>query len=67
LKDGTEEGMRNYEFLELGQGIVDFPAIIEVVKSADIEWYVVEQDRTDKTPKESMAISREYLGTKLGL
>jgi len=37
------------------------------VKSADIEWYVVEQDRTDKTPKESMAISREYLGTKLGL
>ena len=67
LKDGTEEGMRKYEFLELGQGIVDFPAVIEVVKSADIEWYVVEQDRTNKTPKESMAISREYLRTKLGL
>jgi len=67
LKDGTEEGMRKYEFLELGQGIVDFPAIIEVVKSADIEWYVVEQDRTNKTPKESMAISREYLRAKLRL
>ena len=67
LKDGTEEGMQKYEFLELGQGIVDFPAIIEVVKSADIEWYVVEQDRTNKTPGESMAISREYLKAKLGL
>ena len=67
LKDGTEEGMRKYEFLELGQGIIDFPAIIEVAKSADIEWYVIEQDRTDKTPKESMKRSRKYLGEKLGL
>jgi len=67
LKDGTEEGMRKYEFLELGKGIVDLPAVIDVVKSADIEWYVVEQDRTNRTPKESMAISREYLRTELGL
>jgi len=67
LKDGTEEGMKRYEFKELGQGVIDFPAILEVVKTADIEWYVVEQDRTDKTPKESMEISRKYLREKLGL
>jgi len=67
LKDGTEEGMKKYEFLELGRGIVDFPSVFEVVKSAVIEWYVVEQDRTDRTPKESMAISRRYLKGRLGL
>ncbi|MFQ6095121.1 MAG: sugar phosphate isomerase/epimerase family protein [Candidatus Bathyarchaeia archaeon] len=67
LKDGTEEGMRKHEFLELGQGKIDFPAIIDVAKSADIEWYVVEQDTTDKTPKESMAVSRKYLRERLGL
>ena len=67
LKDGTEEGMRKYEFTELGQGVVDFPAVIEAVNPLDAEWAVVEQDRTDKTPKESMAISRKYLKEKLGL
>jgi len=67
LKDGTKEGMKNYEFLELGRGIVDFPAVFEAVKTADIEWFVVEQDRTEKTPKESMATSRKYLKQKLGL
>jgi len=66
LKDGTEEGMKKYEFLELGRGVVDFPAVFDAVKSADIEWFVVEQDRTDKTPKESMAVSRRYLKRKLG-
>jgi len=66
LKDGTEEGMKKHEFLELGRGIVDFPSVFKVVEAADIEWYVVEQDRTDKTPKESMTISRRYL-RKLGL
>jgi len=69
LKDGTTEGMRKTppEFLELGRGIIDFPAIIETAKSLDIEWAVVEQDITKLTPKESMAISRRYLKEKLGL
>lgn len=67
LKDGTEEGMKKYEFRELGQGIIDFPAVIEAVKPLNVEWAVVEQDRTSKTPKESMAISRKYLKERLGL
>jgi len=69
LKDGTTEGMRKTppEFLELGRGIIDFPAIIEAAKSLNIEWAVVEQDRTSLTPKESMAISRRYLKENFGL
>lgn len=67
LKDGTEEGMKKYEFRELGRGTVDFPAVMEAVKPLSVEWAVVEQDRTDKTPKESMDISRKYLRQKLGL
>ncbi len=69
LKDGTIEGMRKTppEFIELGRGVIDFPAILEIAKSLNIEWAVVEQDRTSLTPKESMAISRRYLKENFGL
>ena len=69
LKDGSTEGMRKTppEFLELGRGIIDFPAILEAAESLNIEWAVVEQDRTNLTPKESMAISRRYLKENFGL
>ncbi len=67
LKDGTEEGIKRYEFTELGRGIIDFSAVMKTVKPLHIEWAVVEQDRTNKTPKESMVISRKYLKEKLGL
>jgi len=67
LKDGTEEGIKKHEFTELGRGIIDFPAVMKAVEPLNIEWAVVEQDRTDKTPKESMAISRKYIKEKLGL
>ncbi len=67
LKDGTEEGIRKHEFSELGRGIIDFPATMKAVKGLNIEWAVVEQDRTNLPPKESMAASREYLREKLKL
>lgn len=69
LKDGSIEGMKKTppEFLELGRGIIDFPSILETAKSLNIEWVVVEQDRTNLTPKESMAISRRYLKENFGL
>jgi len=68
LKDGTEEGMKTEprKFLELGQGIIDFPAIIKAAEPLGVEWLVVEQDRTERTPKESMAMSRKYLKENLG-
>jgi len=69
LKDGTEKEMKSNTFpsAELGKGIVDFRAILETAKSKDIEWYVVEQDHTNRTPMESMAISRRFLKEKFGL
>ncbi len=67
FKDGTEEGLKKHEFTELGQGIVDFPAVMKAIKPLKIEWIVVEQDRTNKTPKESMTTSRKYLKQKLKL
>lgn len=58
---------RDRKFTELGQGIIDFPTVMRVVEPIELEWAVVEQDRTDKTPVESMAISRKYLREKFGL
>jgi sugar phosphate isomerase/epimerase len=67
LKDGTEEQIKNHQFTELGQGIIDFPAIMNAIEPLEIEWAVVEQDTTTRTPRESMAISRKYLRENLGL
>ena len=59
--------MRDKEFVELSQGVVDFPGVFKAIEGRNVEWAVVEQDRTKKTPKESMQISIEYLKEKLGL
>jgi sugar phosphate isomerase/epimerase len=61
FKDG-----RPGEFLELGQGEVDFPPIIDVVDSLGVEWAVYEQDRTQRTPEESIRMSRQFLRDRFG-
>ncbi|HEY6307869.1 MAG TPA: sugar phosphate isomerase/epimerase [Candidatus Angelobacter sp.] len=62
---------KNYRFVELGRGRVDFPAIFAALKRVNFRgWTVVELDAvTDKarTPKESAMISKTYLEEKLGL
>jgi len=60
--------MKDDTFAEVGQGIVDFPGIMEVLsEKADMEWIIVEQDRTQRTPEESIRMSRQYIKDKLGL
>ncbi|MEK7396643.1 MAG: sugar phosphate isomerase/epimerase [Candidatus Poribacteria bacterium] len=55
-------------FAEVGSGIIDFPGIKEVLKAKkDLEWVVVEQDNTKRTPKESATMSRSYLKEKIGV
>jgi len=55
-------------FAEIGQGIIDFPGIMKVIsEKKDLEWVIVEQDNTKRTPKESVTISRKYIKEKLGL
>lgn len=50
-------------FAELGEGMVDFPAMFKVLSDAGYEgWFIVETDRTMKaTALESAIICREYL------
>ncbi len=50
-------------FAELGEGLVDFPAVLEVLKEGNFTgWIVVETDVTQKASAlESATISRDYL------
>jgi len=41
LRNTTEIG----DFIEVGDGIVDFPAVIAAAKAAGVEWFIVEQDK----------------------
>jgi len=69
LKEGVEQEWdygafsRNGIFTELGEGFVDFPAILDILKNAGFEgWVIVETDVTQKpTALESATISRNYL------
>jgi len=64
FKDMGEDG----SFAEIGQGTLDFSAMMEVLSTKpDLEWIVVEQDRTRRTPEESIALSRQYMREELGL
>ena len=55
------DDVKNGRFAELGQGVLDWPAIFRVLAPADLPWYCVEQDKTDRDPEESLRISREFL------
>lgn len=48
-------------FAELGTGGLDVDHIIEQGEQTKAEWFIVEQDKTKRTPFESAAISMEYL------
>lgn len=58
---------QNGLFAELGEGSIDFPRILNALKNASYEgWLLIETDVTTKaTPVESLRVSREYL-RKLG-
>lgn len=50
-------------FAEIGEGNLNFPAIIEACREIGVEWYVVEQDVCLRDPFESLAISYRYLSS----
>ena len=61
IKDTTTD-----EWKELGNGNIDLPGVLDVVRSRAFPWLVVEQDETKLAPIESARISREYLRHELG-
>lgn len=59
LKDMTPAPERT--FAEVGHGILDIPAILTAGDAIGAKWFIVEQDRSQRTPLESIAMSRTYL------
>lgn len=52
----------NGSFVELGQGTIDFPGIRQVLAEHQYSgWITVELDTTERSPRESAEISRDYL------
>jgi sugar phosphate isomerase/epimerase len=60
IKDTTAE-----EWMEVGYGAVDFPALFQVIQRRQDWWLVVEQDETRRQPVESARMSRDYLRAQL--
>lgn len=63
LKDMTTDEEKF--FAELGTGGVDIEAVLNFGEEAGVQWWVVEQDMSRRTPFESIEISMNYLKTKL--
>jgi len=59
IKDMKNPGAK--EFAELGQGIMDFKAIVKAGDEAGADWYIVENDRLSVDSFESIKIAPEYL------
>ncbi|MGM7724242.1 sugar phosphate isomerase/epimerase family protein [Metabacillus sp. Hm71] len=59
LKDMTTDSERT--FAELGTGGVNIEGVLRKSKETQIQWFVVEQDRSKRSPFESIEISMNYL------
>jgi sugar phosphate isomerase/epimerase len=62
LKDMTTDEEKF--FAELGTGGVDLEAILPIGEEAGVQWWVVEQDVSRRSPLESIEISMNYLKAK---
>lgn len=64
LKDMAVNGWTPV-FAEVGQGNFNWPAIIDACRKSGVEWYVVEQDKCQRDPYESLAMSLSHLRSLL--
>ena len=62
LKDMTTDGEQF--FAELGTGGVDIDGVLAQGSKSNVEWWVIEQDQSRRTPLESVKISLDYLKKK---
>jgi len=60
LKDMAMDG-RNQLFAEVGEGNLEWGAILQACKAADIEWYIIEQDTCPGDPFDSLKKSLDNL------
>ena len=65
IKDRTPEpDHETCPFAEVGHGVLNWDSIFAAAEAADIEWYLVEQDRWQRHPIESARMSFEYLKSR---
>jgi sugar phosphate isomerase/epimerase len=60
LKDMTIR-KRQQIMAEVGEGNLNWPAILEAAKAGGTKWYIVEQDTCERDPFESLEISLKNL------
>lgn len=60
LKDMVMRG-REQLMAEVGEGNLNWPAILDACKEAGVEWYIIEQDICQRDPFESLGISLRNL------
>jgi sugar phosphate isomerase/epimerase len=65
VKDMEMKG-REQLFSEVGEGNLNWPSILEACREAGTRWYIVEQDRCQRDPFDSLAISLRNLA-EMGL
>lgn len=67
----AKDAEHSYRFVELGQGLVDIPAVFDALQRINFRgWAVVELDAVPdnaRSPKEAAAANKEYLQEKLRL
>lgn len=56
---------RRQVFAEIGEGNMNYKAIVEACRATGVEWFVVEQDVCRRDPFESLEISYKYLTSLL--
>jgi sugar phosphate isomerase/epimerase len=59
LKDETKD--ERHTFAEVGEGTLDWPAILAASDASGVEWHCVEQDRCDRPPLEAVQLSLKNL------
>jgi sugar phosphate isomerase/epimerase len=57
LKDMAITSNREQLMAEIGEGNLNWPAILTTCKSVGVEWYIIEQDICQRDPFESLSIS----------
>ena len=62
VKDMAKDG----SFAEVGEGEIDFPAVIEAADEARVPWLIVEQDKCARPSIESAEISAKNLKKMMG-
>jgi sugar phosphate isomerase/epimerase len=60
LKDMAMRGSEQL-MAEVGEGNLNWPAILDACREAGVEWYIVEQDTCQRDPFESLGISLRNL------